>query len=123
MADITQEEAARFAGYDEDTGILSWQVNRGTAKKGNEMGCLRPDGYRRINLCGKKYLAHHLIWLLVYGELPKYTIEHANGIKDDNRLSNLRETARKRSGPSKTKPAVKKPLVTKEYPVFDFCLN
>ena len=48
-------------------------------------------GQSKSNLKNKKYLEHRLIWLYHYGEWPKEYIDHINGIRDDNRIENLRE--------------------------------
>ena len=48
-------------------------------------------GYLHAQLLGKKKLLHRLIWLYHYGEWPKDQIDHINGIRDDNRIENLRE--------------------------------
>ena len=38
----------------------------------------------------KPYRAHRVIWALVHGEWPEGQIDHINGVRDDNRLENLR---------------------------------
>jgi len=48
-------------------------------------------GYIRISIDNKIYFAHRLAWLFVYGNFPKYNIDHINRIRDDNRIENLRE--------------------------------
>ena len=39
----------------------------------------------------RPYLAHRVVWALVYGEWPNGQIDHINGNPIDNRLSNLRD--------------------------------
>lgn len=56
---------------------------------GKVTGCLRADGYLDVFLGGKLYLAHRIIFALANGYWPE-TIDHANGIKSDNRPDNLR---------------------------------
>lgn len=53
-------------------------------------GTLR-NGYVRYNLKGKLYSAHRLVYETFVGPIPQgMVIDHINGIKDDNRLENLR---------------------------------
>lgn len=66
---------------------------------GPEGGVLRVvcQGYLRISV-GPRYnikriYAHRMAWLLYYGEWPKQKIDHINGIKDDNRIVNLRDVS------------------------------
>jgi hypothetical protein len=49
------------------------------------------DGYMRVGVDGRCYLAHRLAWLLCHGRWPAHLIDHANGDRSDNRLGNLRE--------------------------------
>jgi hypothetical protein len=46
--------------------------------------------YRRIAFRGKFYYAHRLVWEAFNGKIPgALTINHKNGVRDDNRLENL----------------------------------
>jgi hypothetical protein len=54
----------------------------------------------------KYYLAHRLAWLYMYGELPKLCIDHINGVKNDNRISNLREVTSILNQQNYTKPNI-----------------
>jgi hypothetical protein len=47
-------------------------------------------GYWRICLYDVRYPAHRLAWLYSYGVWPREEIDHINGEKSDNRLTNLR---------------------------------
>lgn len=53
-------------------------------------GSLR-NGYRRYNINDKAYSAHILVWENFKGQIPKgYVIDHIDGVRDNNNLSNLR---------------------------------
>lgn len=47
-------------------------------------------GYRYFKFKGKRYREHTVAWFLATGESTM--LDHVNGIRDDNRLSNLRKT-------------------------------
>jgi hypothetical protein len=46
--------------------------------------------YLRVWFNGKKYYAHNVIWYLAHGVWPRF-IDHRDGNRYNNRLSNLRE--------------------------------
>lgn len=85
---ITQEELKLLVTYDPDTGKFC----RLTFKKGHDFIHINDAGYIIGVLNGKKYRAHHLAWLYVNGVFPT-VIDHINGIRTDNRISNLREVS------------------------------
>lgn len=49
-----------------------------------------PNGYMRIGLHRKRYFLHRVIFHMHHGYFPKF-VDHINGIRDDNRIENLRE--------------------------------
>ena len=91
MTELTQERLQELLSYDPGTGIFTNLKSRGNRIKiGSVAGSKNPNGYVHIQIDYKKYQAHRLIWLYVYGEFPEKSLDHINEVKDDNRLVNLR---------------------------------
>ena len=58
---------------------------------GKRFGQKDKDGYIVGRFFYKAYKEHRLIWLYHYGVWPDNQLDHINGIRDDNRIENLRE--------------------------------
>lgn len=102
---ITQDQIKEYFSYDNGTGRLTWKVDRNTQKtKGKIAGWINSNGYAHIQIDGKTYLAHHVVWLLHNGELPKFCIDHINGIRADNRFENLRRATNTENQQNQRKP-------------------
>ena len=87
---ITQEFLKEHLEYHD--GHLWWIKPRARSiKVGQQFGTNNTNGYRQGKLKSKGHKEHRLIWLYHYGEWPKEHIDHINGIRDDNRIENLRE--------------------------------
>ena len=52
-------------------------------------GSYDPAGYLLIRINGVDYRAHRIAWAMTYGAAPGF-IDHINGVRDDNRIQNLR---------------------------------
>jgi hypothetical protein len=91
--------------YNPDDGKLTWnfrpdarsQFNGRYAGKEAFTSC-STNGYRQGEIFDKGYLAHRVAWAIHYGEWPKGEIDHINGIRDDNRIKNLRDVSRIENG-------------------------
>ena len=93
---MTQDELKSRLHYDPETGIFTWLDNPDLAYnvnariKGKKAGSINKSGYWRILIQGKTYRAHRLAFLYVYGRMPT-VIDHIDGCKTNNAISNLRE--------------------------------
>jgi hypothetical protein len=89
---ITQQELKEILNYDANTGIFTWKnTNKYSNRKINAIAGGYDSGYIRVCINKKRYGGHQLAWLYIYGEIGGFDIDHANGIKSDNRIVNLRK--------------------------------
>lgn len=89
---ITEEGLKELFDYNPETGDLIRKVTWRTAKAGDVAG-REQSGNTYIDVSGKAYPAKNLVWLFHYGEMPDSFVRHINGIKTDNRIENLAESA------------------------------
>lgn len=77
--------------YNPETGELRWKVKGKKRRLHTEAGSCNSNDYRRLYVCGDFFQAHRICWALYYGEDPAPNIiDHKNGVRNDNRISNLR---------------------------------
>jgi len=90
--DLTAERLREVLAYDASSGQFVWKVRPAQRiKAGAVAGTKNNQGYWAIRVDGNKHGAHRLAWLYVYGHWPADQIDHRNGVRDDNRICNLRE--------------------------------
>lgn len=89
---LTIERLNDLLTYAPETGIFRWRVKRSAGvKAGDVAGGVNGCGYVQISIDGKLYTAHRLALMTVSGEWPSEPeIDHRNGDRTDNRISNLR---------------------------------
>ena len=100
---ITQELLHHY--FDYKNGHLYWKnvvhLNQ-SHLIGEKAGFIHSTGYRHITFMNKQHKAHRLIWMYVYGKIPK-EIDHINGNREDNHLENLRSVTRSQNQFNKIK--------------------
>jgi hypothetical protein len=77
--------------YNSDTGVFTWTEKAPPKVRKQIAGSKDSYGHVQIQIDKKIYAAHRLAWLYVHGKLPDYVIDHINGVRDDNRIKNLRD--------------------------------
>lgn len=93
---ITAEQLRAIIHYDPDTGIFTWKHRPEMRSQwngkyaGTVAGCAKGNGYIKIAIDDRAYLAHRLAWLYVHGSLPERGIDHRNSDRANNRIANLR---------------------------------
>ena len=107
MEELTQEELKRQLHYDPNNGLFTWNIKKRGVTIHNIAGCICSDTeYIILYINNKRYRAHRLIWLYIYGYIPSYPeeqIDHINHIRSDNRLCNLQLVSRKQNNTNKSK--------------------
>lgn len=106
-----QSELLQLLRYEPDTGKLVWRERTADMFSGKtprrsaslcdlwnaryaeqEAFTSVADGYRIGSVNGSNFKAHRIIWRMAHGVEPD-EIDHINGLRTDNRLSNLRDVS------------------------------
>ena len=101
--ELTTDRLLEVIRYEPETGKLYWRKTTRATAAGSEAGCVRAHGYRSITVDGIPYYAHRLAWFYVYGTWPIHHVDHKNGDRDDNRISNLDDVTPSRNYHNTTK--------------------
>lgn len=112
-----------FLEYDADTGEFCWRERtpdkfpegRHSAEHqckvfnskyaGKIAGGKHCQGYRAICVKFTQIMAHRIAWAMHYGEWPKEYVDHIDGDKTNNRISNLREASSAQNGRNSKVPS------------------
>lgn len=95
---ITLSELHNLLDYDSETGFFRWK--RRTSNRvsvGDIAGQDNGAGYIRINIYGRRYYGHRLAVFYTTGEWPQHEVDHADGNRANNAISNLRLATHKQN--------------------------
>lgn len=92
MRELDAARLRELVHYEPATGVFTWL---GGPRKGRPAGSVNGLGYVQIKFSKAGFSAHRLAWLYTHGEFPKQDIDHINGIRNDNRIANLRAVQRR----------------------------
>jgi hypothetical protein len=95
--DLTTHTLLKIFEYHPETGVFVRRRSAGACPAGSVAGAINKGGYRQISIANKLHYAHRLVWLIETGSFPIGVLDHVNRVKDDNRISNLREVSHKQN--------------------------
>lgn len=101
MVELTQEYVRSLFDYRD--GELYWKVSGKGRIIGTPAGSLGPNGYLLIKIRSKRYLNHRVIFLWHHRHLPEF-LDHIDGDRLNNDISNLREATRQENSRNQKKP-------------------
>ena len=88
---LTAARLRKLLDYDPATGVFTRRTLIGKrARLGAPTGLVNDRGYVLITVDGRRYRAHHLAWLHVYGVWPASRLDHRDLSRANNRIRNLR---------------------------------
>ena len=88
--EIDTDYLRSLLSYDSASGVLRWNVSRGSVKAGAIAGCMDRNGYWVVRIDRKNFLSHRIAWQLHFSAPPPRYIDHINGDTSDFRIENLR---------------------------------
>lgn len=109
--ELDETNVKKLLDYDAETGVLTWKargpewdISDKERKRWNTRYSRKQaftsrgnHGYFQASVFGKKYLAHRIVWMWVFGRWPENQIDHINRDKCDNRIVNLRDVTQQQN--------------------------
>ncbi len=101
---LSVKELKALLDYCPETGVITWKPrplklfsNKNIQRYWNRkysgeraFNSYNGHGYLYGEILGKRYRAHRLAFALYYGKWPGPIVDHIDGVRDNNRIENLR---------------------------------
>lgn len=87
---LTAERLRAVVDYDPETGHFTRTLDNG--QRSSARSWKNRAGYIYMKIDGRLYSAHRLAWFYSNGDWPSKWVDHVDGDKSNNSLSNLRES-------------------------------
>jgi hypothetical protein len=91
------DELRKLFYYDYNKDCLCWAISKARPGPRNAVagepviGTPNTSGHIQLAISKSRYLLHRIVWAVAKGEDPHpFAIDHANRIRTDNRIGNLR---------------------------------
>lgn len=96
MLYLSEVELHEWFNYEPETGNIYWKKSpKPSIKPGDLVKAKHGCGYLLASVKGKTFLQHRLAWFLYYGEWPYDQVDHIDGDRKNNKLTNLRLASKK----------------------------
>lgn len=87
---FSKEEIEVHLEYDKENGCFYRKQLHQKMPAGSIVGCKKANGYIYVGLFKKHIFCHRLVWFFEHGEWPTKVIDHIDGDKTNNKITNLR---------------------------------
>lgn len=86
----TKIRVQELLNYLPDSGNFTWKISLGRCRRDTKAGNPNHSGYWRISIDTRYCFEHQLVWLMEHGEWPATNLDHIDGNRSRNVISNLR---------------------------------